>query len=218
MESSFDEIKTPNKTPRKRAVRKSVLASDTTETPKRRVARATNISDEPEGEFVNQSESAARLKNTEVTKVQRKAPTPINDNKTAQRAANRRRLVVVGLLIIGIGASAAVGFTDQGQIDVMKTIEQRNQRIRTNTTDERDAFTSNVEVPVQNTSNKPDGGLVGRGIGAQPPEVKTEEATSTASSTDATASSTEAVSSSTDSGTEEPASQPETETTSVPAS
>jgi hypothetical protein len=102
-------------------------------------------------------------------------------------------LITAVILVVGVGASAAIGFTDQGQIDVNQAIEERNERIRSGQLREGD--TQRVIVPVQNTqANKlPDGGLIGLGVGAAPPpppEPATTTATTTATSTDATATST----------------------------
>lgn len=194
MESSLDnENKIPTKTPRQRAVRKS---TSVTEAPKRRVARSSVSNQEIKAEATEPLPTKSGL--GESNKAARKAPTPISDNKIAKKAANRRKLVVLVLLILGIGASAMVGFTDQGQIDVVKTIEDRNSRIRNNSADARDVITSNVEVPVQNTNKMPDGGLVGRGTGGLPPAVKAEDISSSTATSTEMASTTEEIASSTE--------------------
>lgn len=129
----------------------------------------------------------------------RKAPTPLAANKVAKRRRQRQLLVVAIVLASGVGASAAVGLTDAGTIDVQQTIEARNERIRNNQATENDLLKSTVEVPVQNTNvGKPNGGLVGRGTGGLPP-TPPPPATTTATSTEMIASSTEAIASSTDS-------------------
>jgi hypothetical protein len=190
MASSSDDKKDAPKARRVRAVRGNVRAS--TQAPVERISkvRATKIVAEKKSEVIEESINKEKL--VKSAPAERKAPTPISAEGIARKKANRRRVVVAGLVLLGIGSSAAVGFTDSGQIDVLKTIEERNQRIRTNTTDERDAFSSNVEVPVQttNTSNKPDGGLKGRGTGGTVPEVA-PVATSTATSSEDMASSTD---------------------------
>lgn len=123
----------------------------------------------------------------------RKAPTSISATK-AQRKAKRNQIIIVGVvMLIGVGASAAVGFTDDGRIDVNEAIEARNDRIRSGQAED----SQSVVVPVQNTNANqlPDGGLVGLGVGATPPPppepVATSSASSTASSTDEVASSTD---------------------------
>jgi hypothetical protein len=132
----------------------------------------------------------------------RKAPTPLSAEGALRLQKRKQRIIVLILLCIGLGSSAAIGFLDQGQIDVEKTIEARNERIRNNQANEQDTLVSTIEVPVQdtNTQGKPDGGLIGRGTGGRAP-VPEVSASSTATSTDQTASSTEAVASSTDEGT-----------------
>lgn len=121
-------------------------------------------------------------------------------------------MIIVGvLLVVGIGASAAVGVTDDGPIDVNRTVSERNERIRGNQANDRDTLITNVEVPVQNTSNgRADGGLVGLGNVNEPtPEPEPEQATSTASTTAATASSTASSTAETASSTEASATQEE---------
>lgn len=126
----------------------------------------------------------------------RKAPTPFSLNKAIKKKKNQRFVITLAILLVGVGSSAVVGFTDNDTIDVQRTIEERNTRIRNNNANENDTIISNVELPVQdtNTSQKADGGLKGRGTGGTPPVVvppPAEVSTSTASSTDETASSSE---------------------------
>jgi hypothetical protein len=212
MESSFGETKTPNKTPRQRAVRKSALLNEGVEAPKRRIVRKSAVTDKvSESDLYNEVEARSTSAKVATSKLQRKAPTPISDDAFARKNSFKQKVVFFTLILVGIGASAAIGLTDSGQIDVLKTIEERNQRIRTNTADDRDTIISNVEVPVQNTSTnnsaEADGGLVGRGTGAQPPEIIPPVATSTASSSEATASSSEEVATTTDPGVESESSE-----------
>lgn len=142
-----------------------------------------------------------KTEKSEETKA-RKAPTPFSGVKLARVQKRKRMLIVLSTLVFGIGASAAVGLTDDGQINVQKTIEDRNERIRNNSFNESDVITSSVEVPVQNTSvnNKPDGGLVGKGVGSKKltPEPEPEFASTTATSSLDVASSTDVVASSTE--------------------
>jgi hypothetical protein len=132
------------------------------------------------------------------TSDQRKAPTPFASTKARTAQKRKQLFVVVVLMAMGLGASAGVGFTDDGQINVKQTIEDRNNRIRTNNTNENDVLISNIEIPVQNTntSNKPDGGLIGRPFTPEAPKPVAPIATSTATSSSQMASSTDAIASS----------------------
>jgi hypothetical protein len=135
----------------------------------------------------------------------RKAPTVFAAEKNQQRQRQTQFIIIGVILFTGVGASAAVGYTDKGQINVSQIIEERNQKARTSETVDSDTQTSRIEVPVQNTNRTANGGLVGRGTGGAKPAPSTppvDTATSTASSTADTASSTEAVASSTSSVTE----------------
>lgn len=201
MDSSSKDKKDAPKARRVRAVRGNVRASAEVPFERSSKVRTKKVSDDKKSEVI---ESISKEKTIKPTIAERKAPTPISAEGIARKKANRRKMVVAGLILLGIGSSAAVGFTDGGQIDVLKTIEERNQRIRTNTTNESDTFSSNVEVPVQttNTNSKPDGGLKGRGTGGTVPEVA-PVATSTATSSEEMASSTDSsLATSTDNVTE----------------
>jgi hypothetical protein len=124
----------------------------------------------------------------------RKAPTSFATNKARKNTKRKHQLIFFGLLVLGMGTSAAVGLSDSGQINVEQTIEERNERIRSDQANENDTINSKVELPVQNTevNSKPDGGLKGRGIGSAPvkPAPVAEAMPDTSTSTNATSSST----------------------------
>jgi hypothetical protein len=94
-------------------------------------------------------------------------------------------MVVVALLAIGVASSAAVGFTDKGQINVEAVITQRNEEARA-------AGNESFVIPVQNTPQVPDGGQIGLGDAPAAPAASSTPPTA-ATSTPATASSTEPV-------------------------
>lgn len=113
----------------------------------------------------------------------RKAPTPIAEKKAATKTQRRQIIVVAAMMIIGVGASAVIGYTDKGSINVEQTISNRNDQI------------TNGEIQgeilsVQNTPQLPDGGLIGLGLDG--PETTSSTTSNTGSSTPA-ASSTEPV-------------------------
>jgi len=111
----------------------------------------------------------------------RKAPTKFAETQAAQRS-KRNQYVVFGLLImIGIGASAAVGLSDNeaGQINVAQTIKDRNERMANLV----DVNGPTVVVPIP--SQQPDGGLIGlRPADPTPaPVIATSTATTTSAAT-----------------------------------
>lgn len=199
MDSFLEDEITPKRTPRKR------VSGTTTRTPRKVVSKTVPIKRAPrrvvpknaELEDVGDNERDEE----EILNSNRKAPTLIATGQMVQKKRKKQTIIIGVVLLIGVGLSAIVGYTDKGQIDVQETIEARNERIRTNTTDERDVNTSTVEVPVQNTNTagKADGGLVGRGTGGKKVESIENVATSTATSSNQTATSTEVVASSTES-------------------
>lgn len=105
----------------------------------------------------------------------RKAPTPLAKTRTKKQTTRKQIGIIVILLLLGIGGSAAVGLSDKGQIDVGKTIADRNtQAIGDNP--------NAIMVPVQSTTQEPDGGLIGLGIGDAEQNQATSTNTQTASS------------------------------------
>lgn len=146
-------------------------------------------------EAVTQNDVEERVQ-TE-TEEKRKAPTKIAETKVVALHKRKQVIVTGSVLLFGIFASAMIGFTDDGQIDVQKTIEERNERIRNNQANNDDLISGMVEVPVQNTSVKADGGLIGRGVGSGTTAPPLHEADSATSSLDV-ATSSEAVSTTTE--------------------
>jgi hypothetical protein len=107
----------------------------------------------------------------------RKAPTELSGPSAPVRKTRRHILVVVGLLLVGAGASAAVGLSDTGQIDVVAAIEERNKRA-----EERGEPV--ISVSVQNTPQLPDGGLIPTDpnaplVGVPPTTASSSESTAT---------------------------------------
>ncbi len=117
----------------------------------------------------------------------RKAPTLTITPRTADKRTGL--YLGVGVFLFMFGISAAIGFTDEGAINVRGIIESR---MASATPEER----ARLEQAQKATANSlPDGGLMASGVPeAAPPPI----ATTTASTTPAAASSTEAAASSTD--------------------
>jgi hypothetical protein len=91
---------------------------------------------------------------SELRSIKRKAPTPIAAEKATRLKGRRQLIVVACILFTGISASAAVGYTDKGVIDVEETIAYRNEQMRA-------SGNEGGIVQVQNTPQLPNGGLVG---------------------------------------------------------
>lgn len=133
----------------------------------------------------------------------RKAPVvrTVSTPVRSHGASGRTFLIGMVLFLILLGVSAAIGYSDKGQLDVEQTIAVRKQ----NATPEEQQILNNVPTQ-QQQNNIPNGGLIGVGKSPKPEPV---EPVST--STDETASSSEVSASSTeeavqDAGTEESAS------------
>jgi hypothetical protein len=132
-------------------------------------------------------ETSAEVNEVAAAVKKRKAPT-VFLNEAAKKRAVKTQVIVVGvLLIMGVGASAAVGFTDSdaGQINVVETIKAQNARM----TNMVDVAGPTVVAPVPNRATTPDAGLI-------PAADQTKRAPApalvpSASSTDTAASSTD---------------------------
>ena len=177
--------------PRKRASRRAVGAVAPRKTAVKKTVRR-RVPRRKEMESVESRAPDVRV-DSESERPVRKAPTPIAASRRSNKAKRKQLLIVGVIFIVGMGASALVGFTDAGVIDVNKEIEERNERLRSGQLGEND--TQRVIVPVQNTAANqlPDGGLIGLPVSATPPPPPPEPATTTATSTDDVASSTDAV-------------------------
>ena len=119
---------------------------------------------------------------------QRKAPTVFAEDAAKKRSYKIQAIVTVVLLVIGLGASAAVGVTDDGQIDVARTIKERNDRMANMV----DVDGPTVVAAPQFDPSVPDGGFVVVGQKPTPTPIPAPAATasSTATTTDTVASST----------------------------
>ncbi len=140
-------------------------------------ARSTSVVDAPKPKRAPRKKVVTA---TSSVTVGRKAPTPLAQTRTKKQTIRKHVGIVAVLLILGIGGSALVGFSDKGQIDVGKTIADRNaQAIGDNP--------NAIMIPVQSTTQEPDGGLIGLGIGGAQQNQATSTDTQTAS-TSATSS------------------------------
>ncbi|MCA9354618.1 MAG: hypothetical protein KC877_03815 [Candidatus Kaiserbacteria bacterium] len=178
------------RTPRKRAVRKRATRKSVVEAPVRKSTR--RIEEAPP-----KREVAAPA--PEIREPERKAPTPIASRKAGARQRQKQLIIAAVVLVLGVGGSAMIGMTDQGQIDIQRTMEERNTRIKNNTATEDDVSGSSQIVPVQNTRTAEQIRRVAVGIGdiapapPPPPQPVATSSSSTASSTVMTASSTDEV-------------------------
>jgi hypothetical protein len=173
----------PKRAPRKRVPK---VVSDDAGTPAA-VRRA------PRKRVTKEEEVTASVRETRTAT--RRAPTPIADEYERAKKARKQAAIVATMLIVGVGASAIVGYTDKGQIDVSGTIAWRNEQARS-------VGNEGAIIPVQNTSQLPDGGLItapdGQELVPSPP-TQSDSTAPTASSTptEVSASSTEVVASTT---------------------
>lgn len=185
MSGSSDE-----EVPKKRASRKrasSTIMEGDMRAPRRRVARKTATPAQEE------NTQGYRESTPEPREIKRKAPTEIKERNTSKDKRRNQLVATLGIFIVGLGMSAIVGFSDHGEIDVNKVVEERNERIRAGG---GNAETGTEIIPVQNqnTKQEADGGLRPADpstIELPPAPIATTTASSTATSTDAVASSTE---------------------------
>jgi hypothetical protein len=181
-EEIVQEAEKPKRAPRKRVPKPVSDDGDRAPAPVRRAPR--RVASKPKS---ISKEAEPLPQRTATRSTARKAPTPIAAKRAVHKSTKRQTFVVVLLMILGVGSSAAVGFFDKGRIDINSIIQERNRKIES-------GEVQGTVVPIQNTNTEPYGGLIPvNGATETAPPV----ATSTASTSDATASSTSATSSST---------------------
>jgi len=185
MSGSSDEQKNLKKTVRKRARRASAAGSE--RATRSSVSRRTKTPVRKKTAV----ESPPPIKEEKQPEEKRKAPTSFQSSKSARNRIRNRNIILASVMISGIASSAAVGFTDEGQIDVNQAIESRNERVRSNVANniETDEDTTYV-VPVQNSNNLPNSGLIGLGMDNRPPPTPPPEPVSTTTATTSAAVST----------------------------
>jgi hypothetical protein len=106
----------------------------------------------------------------------RKAPTPIASD-IDHKKSRRKQLIIAGIVVcVGFASSAAFGLSDEGKINVAETLASRDGSLN-------EGGTRRQNVPVQNTSTLPDGGLVPVGDGNTPPVVEAATTTEQSAST-----------------------------------
>lgn len=169
--------------PRKTATKKAPAKR---KTPAKKVAKKESESKEVVQEAVSE-ETEVREATATVSK--RKAPTVFANEAAKKRAIKTQTIVIGFLLVMGIGASAAVGFTDStaGQIDVAQTIKDRNARMANMVDVDGPTVVSPI---VSNREGQPDGGFIAAAQQPAPTPTPVAQATSSASSTDTMASTT----------------------------
>jgi len=144
------------KTPRKRATR-----NVSTKTPKKKATSTSTTTDQADDVVMLQDTEIKQEADKVTATHSRKAPTTFADQAKQIKTKRIQYAVVTFLLVVGIGASAAVGVTDAGRIDVARTIQERNERMATMV--DVDAPVTAVAAPAVNTgrAGEPDGGLIG---------------------------------------------------------
>lgn len=145
--------------------------------PRRRVAKPKSVSASAEAP---------------VAAPRRKSPSTLPTANTSLASRSKRgtkKYVALGVMISGLALAAFVGYSDKGQIDIASVISERNAKLTAGVSGSEGGDSASVIVPVQNTSNLPNGGLVGSTepqVIPPPPvlETATTTGTSTASSSD----------------------------------
>lgn len=180
--------------PKKRAPRKRTPKAEGETTPRPRVRRSTKKTVEE----VRVSSATDVTEESEVST--RKAPTPLAAKK--QNAKRNTKVLWSALVFAAVLTTAGImiGLSDRGQIDVIAVVNERNEKINRGEVRDEAGNPVTINVPVQNASNEPNGGLVPADpayIQTPPPVVATtteEIATTTdsvsASTTDATTENT----------------------------
>jgi hypothetical protein len=187
-ENETVEIKTPRKraAPKKPTTKKVAATKAVRKAPvKRKTATKKGSVDPIDSESeLNEQETIV----VPATPKTRKAPTAFASQVAKKKTTQTQVAIIVALLVVGVGASAAVGFTDStaGQIDVAQTIQERNERMSNMV----DVDGPTIIAPRQNANNVPDGGFLGVRMtdpsATKPPAESTGTSTATSSASTTT--------------------------------
>jgi len=158
--ASAADLGVPARAPRRMVAKKT---SSSTSSPRKRKA----VIETKESEVISSPTAQVR-----------KAPTPLATERLDKKTKKKHLIIATVLLLSGVGASAAVGFTDSGKIDVNQTIQARNDRIMS----AGEEAAGETIVPVQ-TTTLPNGGMRGRGIGTRNVATTTETVATTTEET-----------------------------------
>lgn len=102
----------------------------------------------------------------------RKAPTKFFSNRGKIKQKRKQQVIVAVLIFLGVGASALVGFSDTGRIDINSAIQARNERVQNNEGDDRETEGGILSLPVHDSNPKHTAEtLRGRGSGGQQPPI-----------------------------------------------
>lgn len=117
----------------------------------------------------------------------RKAPTKFFSNRGKLKRQRKQQIIVAILISLGVGASALVGFSDTGRIDINSAIQARNERVQNNEGDDRETEGGVLSLPVQNSVPKHTAEtLRGRSSGGQQPPIAEKILESMATTTGST--------------------------------
>jgi len=165
-------------TPRKTAAKKAPVRTTTRRSPAKRKPPTEPIDEVLEDNSV--LEDAEDIEEVTNMRSTRKAPTQFAEVQALKTSKRNQYIVITLLLVLGVGASAAVGLSDPeaGQINVAQAIKERNERMA-NLVD-----VDGPTVMAPTPSQLPDGGFIGLRP-ADPAAVPAPtDATSTATSSD----------------------------------
>lgn len=178
MSTTEEDIIAPKKrAPRKRPVASSD-ASIAEDKPKR--ARKPRVPVVHEQERVHNTASES---NNEPTRTERKAPTAIRGEREAHQRSSRALWGALVFFGIMFGVAAFIGFSDQGTIDVVAVVNERNERISRGEVRDGESATA-VSTSID---ERPNGGLVPAAVPTTPPtDTTVNEPATTASSSEAT--------------------------------
>jgi len=120
----------------------------------------------------------------------RKAPTRTQPN--VEKQSNLVLYSCIGIFVCVLGASAFIGMSDSGSIDIQEVVDQRNEQVP-----EEEQYT--ISIPKDDVKKVLSGGLVPSGappkeVAPPPKEEGTDSVDDTATSTEDNASSTEEIS------------------------
>ena len=120
--------------------------------------------------------------------VVRKAPTPLRATQGTRIRRERSLLVVLGVCLTLFGIGFGIGLSDQGVIDVVAVVTERNEKINRGEVRDASGNTVTKTVGVQNQAAEPNGGLIlaDPNLVTPPPAPVVSSSTATSTATQGT--------------------------------
>jgi hypothetical protein len=165
--------------PRKRVTRPASAVSAVEKPPRKRAPRKKVEKDISQSVPLESTVTTPAEELIQPLVTERKAPTNIGLDYIQKQTRKKQTLIIATILFLGLVSSAGVGLTDEGQINIQQTIEERNEKILTDSGEAPTEGMNQVAVPVQNTTGHTGATLKGKGSSGNKVPAESETTSTT---------------------------------------